>query len=404
MNICLPMDTVRGRDYYLNSRAAGAVQDIVPERALLRFRELVRPDGSQRFPADFTYFYPLSPHDYMGGMENMSIETYPLLAFMYLTTACRDNCIGCFAKDFTPEGGLYSWDVISRSINELSQLGLMAVKFAGRESTLSPNLGKALELAAGNGLSTALITGGDNLAAHEEQLVNNLDHFRVSLNASSMPRHQAVQNPSRNADDYETRVMNYMRIIAKRRAIGLVSGATFLVRPETADDMFATARAAKEIGFDYLRFLYITPLIESHPQREALLETIEQEKARASGLEDEEFFAFDGVDVSALPYGAVKHLDPAYWDPAFHTRVTIFADGKVIASPDYTMPPFIGRGEGTFGNLKDQSFAEIWNGAPRRSFLSSINERYALDSGFEQIKFEKLNQILRFIALGMISE
>lgn len=399
MVIRLPTGTIQGKRYVL-TRGQPKVSP-VPERSLLRFDHLQNPVTGETFPASFHHFYPLSPHDYLWRLPGISRETSPLMVFFYLTLACRDRCAGCFASHLKADQGTLPWEKIAAVITEFGGLGVKSIKFAGRESTISPHLGRAIELASDLGIASVLISGGDNLAKHMSAVKNSLTHFRISLNASNATRHQQLQNPSSAADDYQTRINNLEQILAVRRQRGLVSGATFLVRPDTAADIVPTARKAKGLGFDYFRFIFIRSLWENDVKRREIEAAIQQEVSRAMELTDENFVVWNQLPQPLIPAAAIARLGPAYRDPSLYLRTTVFADGKVAACPHYIQPWTTASSPGIFGNIRESSFQDIWRGSIRAQFIDSIEERLARDEFCAPCKYFEVNQTLRFIALNL---
>lgn len=349
------------------------------------------------------YFYPLEPEDYIAYLETHSTDTrYPLMAFYYLTHRCWDACPGCFAAHIESPSADQPWDMIERTLKDLAAGGTCAVKFAGRESTVSPHLGAALDLCAETGLKTVLITSGANLREHASSIARSCTHFRVSLNTTDPGAHQRLHRPSKRAQSYMERLRWIEWILCRRDTPGYTHGATFLVRPETIADAIPYAVLCRNLGFHYVRYTVLDQAGGKWPEQ---WEDVWHQLQALQGNSFQVWLNEPVILPGEVPWW---HLPDSLLDPALITRVTIHANGKVNACPEgwresWGIPSFA-----SFGNLYEESFRSIWCGARRMAFLRHVREVMRVrrtevcKSG--GCKYSHLNRLLRWISWHVVEE
>ena len=352
-------------------------------------------ENNQRVPDTMFYFYPLDLSDYYNYYKNVTITSYPLMAFIYLTHRCHDRCVGCFVQNITDPAADLDWQVIKSLLYSLKQGGTKAVKFAGREPSVSPHLGRTLELSSELGLKSLLITSGANIDQHSESISKYCTHLRVSLNTISEEEHNVLHRPSKRALPFSVRLRVLENILKERNATGKVSGSTFLIRSQTIDYAVEYAQMCKQLGFNYVRF---TTLDEAKGKSEHMLTKL-YEKLHLEETSSFAIFLHDGLpEKNYLDYNFSFH--PLLTDPAITTRVTIHANGDVNACQEGWRSNW-GDYTATFGNLNEQSFDAIWTGEKRISFVKHITETFAsncVPQGCSSCKYSDFNYLQKWIA------
>lgn len=353
--------------------------------------------SGERIYADPFYFYPLEAEDYIDYLRSYdSDERYPLMAFYYLTHRCWDACQGCFVAKIKSPTAEQPWDVIERTLRDLAAGGTQAVKFAGRESTVSPHLGRALDLSAELGMKTVLITAGANLGAHAESIARSCTHLRVSLNAVRPEVHKALHRPSRRALPYTERVRWVEWILRQRDAPDFTHGATFLVRLETLEDVVPYARLCRDLGFHYVRYAVLDDAERAWPTR------WQEIRSQLFDLQSPTFQIWMNTSVQVTHPVPWWTLPPQLLDPAVITRVTIHANGEVNACQEGWRGEWGATGFATFGNVHDMDFRDIWRGAARSQFLeqtrASFSRQSVVSPGCVNCKYHDLIKLLRWVS------
>ena len=108
----------------------------------------------------------------------------PISAQFILTNACNFRCVFCVNK---PRWGSQSVtkEQAFKALQDLKDLGVKGVEITGGgEQLLHPDFNDILERTIDLGLTPALVTNGSRLTRVPQELLNELDWIRISINAS----------------------------------------------------------------------------------------------------------------------------------------------------------------------------------------------------------------------------
>ena len=357
------------------------------DRIYRPFNYLINKKSGERFQASDFYFYPLSVQDYATTYKNLDFKNYPLMAFIYLTNRCTDNCIGCFARSIEDGNAELEWPVVKRLLEDLSEHGTKSIKLAGREPTAYGHLSECLETAHQYGLKSLVITSASNINIHADAISQFCSHLRVSLNTISQEKHDELHRPSSKSLRYNERLHYVKRILIERRSRGLISGATFLIRENTITDAYVFAAMCKEMGFNYVRFSILDGMQNQWKENEALYYQI-------LSLSDDEF----SVIFHDTIHEAQDRIDEKNrnLDLAMFTRVTIHANGKVNACHEGWRTKWPTPGFATYGNINESNFYDIWTGERRKNFIDFIHQQGS-SIYCANCKYDSFNRIHRWI-------
>jgi MoaA/NifB/PqqE/SkfB family radical SAM enzyme len=230
------------------------------------------------------------------------------------------------------------------------------------EPFLHPRIFDIIRLAKTRGMRTTITTNGTLIDEKKARDIidSGLDEMHVSLWTNSLEGY-AKQYPGTDPANFD-RVLNGVRMLSTLKAEHrtrspniILSNPINRLNHHGVDDIVALA---KRTGFDAISFTpFKTNLgelseyaLSDQEQTDLCSHMIELRKQiRAQGL---------GENISRLlaRYGfdAAKHRHPCYisW---YHSRIKV--DGTVLPC---------GRSELVLGNLKRESFPEIWNGRAYR--------------------------------------
>lgn len=338
-----------------------------------KYNYVVNCANGHKFEGSDFYIYPVTVNDYADLYRNYSYDKYPVMAFIYLTNKCADNCNGCFARSIEDGNAELSLPVIEKLLSDLAVHGTKAIKLAGREPTSSPYLSRCIELSDELGMKSIVISSGAGLDKHEKALSEHCSHLRLSLNTINQALHESIHHPTNNALKFDERIKFARRIIEKRKERNLVTGATYLVRSQDDVIGYEYTKMCKDMGFDYVRF---TVLDDYKGNWDSKWEEI---YLKLLTLED------DGFKVNIhnpIKGEEIEVHDHNVIDPAIVSRVVIHANGKVNCCQEGWRGKWDEPGIATFGNINDDSFYNIWTGERRKRFLGYIKETH--EKGMEQ--------------------
>lgn len=313
------------------------------------------------------------------GTARRKLGVRPLKLEMDVTSQCNLRCTMCYFSD--PRFGRRERvDVSVDRFREIARqvfphCGLVSLSF-GTEPLLHPRIGELLEITAQEEVPWRyLITNGLLLdeRAIEAFVRVPLHGFSVSIDAATPATYERIRRGAR----WE-RLMANLRALqdAKRRAGSEYPRVTFnfVLMRSNVDELPALIRLAHELGVEGVSAMHVTPfgglgmedeLLSAEPERcNAVLAAARAEAERLGvPIALPESFAVEPSGERVL-----KDAPPAgFLFPAVASATTecpfpwrfvgIDPYGQVLPCGWwYARPPM--------GDVHEQSFAEIWNGAP----------------------------------------
>ena len=223
-------------------------------------------------PAHDGDFFPETVADYIKGLKqrqkfiDAGIHKYvaPIRVDIDITQDCNSNCMFCFSRRYQIPGyrnEMAKLPEISRLLNELAQLGTRTVRFCGGGDCLvHPRIKDILPLPHKHGLQFCIITNGD-LLTHElcEHILEYVDHFRWSVNASSDQTRIKIHRPQSGGNRL-SETLELIRYITNQRQRSLVKKkspliwTTFLILPDNMHEILPACSILKDIGVDSVSF------------------------------------------------------------------------------------------------------------------------------------------------------
>lgn len=292
------------------------------------------------------------------------------------TDKCQQRCHYCYTEYLGHTKLTFDSDFLVRVFRQMGEAGVKSVQIQG---TGEPLLNKATPdaIVAGKeaGLSIALASNGVLLRPEvAERLLPCLEWVRISdveptaeLYAKShvVPERQwysVIEN------------LNAMVELRNRNQLSTIIGATLVLFPYNAPHVVEAVKMVRDIGVD---FMHVKPAQQSlhNPEHNwprdthnAFREGLEEAKTlgtpdfRVSVRYDDQF------DLQEKDGGFVKNFKHC-WGLEFEAMID--ADGGVYPCLQFWRDP-----EFCYGNLKEQSFDEIWRSDRRRQVRDKIFYEY----------------------------
>lgn len=194
---------------------------------------------------------------------------FPVQVDMDISMACPSASSFCFSAEYRAkrrQGKLMSERLLRRLIEQWAEVGVRVIRFDGGGDPLThPALPAAIELCAGRGIATAVLTAGDLLAERQfDAFVEAGTYVRVSLNAAFDHTRKTLHGRRTEQFGIERIFAVVSRLAAARQLrwgadgpIRMPIGATSMIHPVNASETVAIARRAKDAGFDHLSFWVI---------------------------------------------------------------------------------------------------------------------------------------------------
>ncbi len=287
---------------------------------------------------------------------------YPIYMEISPSGACNHRCTYCGLDFMGYRKRFLDTEILKIRLTELAQLGLKSVMYAGEgEPFLHKDLASLVSHTCENGIDVAITTNAVLFQPERvDAVLAGAEWIKVSINGAT---------PQTYANIHRTRVEDFDKVIrnmtcaAERRRdrnFACTLGMQLLLLPENTHEAAPLAKLARNIGMDYL----IVKPYSQHPQSRTKKYrdvTYAQYQHLAEELESCNTESFRVIyrlntmtkwDEGRRPYDRCQALP--FWS-------YIDAGGNV-----WGCSVFMEREKFHYGNIYENTFAEIWEG-PRRA-------------------------------------
>lgn len=141
------------------------------------------------------------------------------------------------------------WDVMERLIQSVRNLDILEVELTGGgEPTIYPYIKETLRGLGETDTSISLVTNGSKLESVIDDIPDNMDWIRVSLDAANGETHERIHRAKGYAKTLRT--MSFIKGTRPRIDIYV----SFCIVPENADEIVEATKQCKDLGFDGIKF------------------------------------------------------------------------------------------------------------------------------------------------------
>lgn len=281
------------------------------------------------------------------------------------TNRCNNHCSFCFydifpLNEFSRRDELPT-DVIIRALTEFKEVGGKSVEYTGGGEPLIHKGFKEFNKVSKNlGLERALVTNGVELDKNLEDIVD-YSWVRVSLNAGSPENYKKVHGAR---EEYYDRVIENIYELGIYKEKDNVAGISFIVNKDNYKDIETVGNIAKDAGMDNVRYsLAYKP--EREEEFEGVWEDITDRLQKVSSLNDDDFkvFSFHNriKDIKGETKGGF----------CYYTHMTAVLGANGIL---YPCCYFKYDDKYNLGNIKDNSFKDLWYGQKRKDFWNETGK------------------------------
>ena len=283
------------------------------------------------------------------------------------TNYCNHKCYYCSyadselgLRDSVNKQDQIPWEKMQEIISDISDMGVKAVTFSGGgEPLVYPYIVETMQQILNAGIDLSIITNGQLLNGERADVLANAKWVRISFDSANAQTYAKVRQLPLTAFD---EVCNNIREFSKKKQNNCELGINFVINHENADQVYDMAKMVKELGVNHIKFTarVTKDLFEYHePFKQNVIEQIHRAEAE---LQDDGFRVinkYEGDFDSALVFH--RCYEKCYLNRIF---TVIAADSKVYFCHDKAYVK-----EGIVGDLKNQSFKELW-------FSQETAERY----------------------------
>jgi len=284
------------------------------------------------------------------------------------TNACNYRCVFCYADHSEHAMGTLPRGPYLDLMRAMGKMGVKSCLLAGDgEPLLNEACADSIILGRQAGVDMALNTNGYALKPEvSEAVLEHLTWLRFSVMSVEPETYSRLHGVKADA---LKRVEEHIAAAAaykRRRGLKVTLGVQQVLLPENGGDAAKVARWAKGLGVDY----YVLKPFSLHPfnkeyqpeEIERLPQIYREVLAEAQALSDERFTSI--IRWQTFAGSPVRDYDVCL-GLSFISQIA--ADGGV-----YSCCPFFGQARFLYGNIKEQSFEDIWYGPRRQEVEADI--------------------------------
>lgn len=317
------------------------------------------------------YLHPPKLQALLDSQSETVDQTYPISVELSLTNRCNLKCIWCSDNDLRQRQGInidLDEETLFRLFEDLKQGGTSGVVLeGGGEPTLHRQFHRIAAKLAELGLAAGLITNG--ILPIAANILGGIEWVRVSLDASTPEEFRALKG----YDGFEQVLSNIYHYAAYCPMVGV----GYVVTNRNVQDLESLVLRLRRYRVSYIQF---RPVIDCPDLSPGHLDLAYLKRYQTAGFS----VLIEGMQENAR---AGNEGLPC----RSHSLTTVITpDGSVFLCGRLNVYPWLR----PLGNIRSQSFREIWQGAERRSQAFQVLDREFCEAYCPQCRLAKFNQLL----------
>jgi MoaA/NifB/PqqE/SkfB family radical SAM enzyme len=302
---------------------------------------------------------------------------------------CNHDCIWCMYHDFKQDKNMMiPTEIMFSLIHELAEGGVKSVTFTGGgEPLTNPATVEGLYKVKEVGMEVGLVTNGGLMVPEvSKAIVDTCKFLRISLDAATEKTHTSIHRPKNLSKDSFDKILNHISTLVdlkKNKKKDLTVGIAFLVHPLNYLEIYEAATLAKKLGVDYIQ---IRPVfIPKRKPLEKIWFAVQELMEKSMELIDSKFHVFPILhrfdEVSKVERTFARCLGHALLGVA-GADCNLYLCCQLRGDPRFT-----------FGNLKKETFFDIWKGKKRQEVIKRINLEKC-----PPCRYTKYNELLDYLS------
>lgn len=274
------------------------------------------------------------------------------------TNYCNHKCYYCSyaddalgLRDSVNRQDQIPWEKMQEILSDIANMGVKAVTFSGGgEPLVYPYIVETMRGILDAGIDLSIITNGQLLKGERAHVLTNAKWVRISFDSADAATYAKVRQLPLEAFQ---EVCGNIREFAQIKKEDCELGINFVVNHENAWQVYDMAKLMKELGVNHIKYTarVSKDLFAYHkPFKQSVVEQIKRAKEELEGGGFRVIDKYAGDFDSALVFR--RCYEKCYVNRIF---TVIAADSKVYFCHDKAYVK-----EGVVGDLKEQSFKELW--------------------------------------------
>jgi spore coat polysaccharide biosynthesis protein SpsF (cytidylyltransferase family)/MoaA/NifB/PqqE/SkfB family radical SAM enzyme len=304
--------------------------------------------------------------------NGINAMSYPISVELTLTNRCNLQCVYCSDLELRERQGneaFLDYDILSRLFEDLAEGGTKGVVFeGGGEPTLHPDFSKLVRKAKENNLAVGLITNGT--VRLDEADIRKLEWIRVSLDASNAEEYMSLKG----VDCFERVLSNIAHYVQYCDTVGV----GYVVTNNNLSDIETLILRLREMKVSYVQLRPVVDAPDLLPD-ERDLKYLECYRS-----------AVFNVIVDGMKENMESGNDQL---PCVANSLTgiISGDGSVFLCGRLNIYDWFN----PIGNIRKQSFSEIWSGEERKRQLRMVGNASFCSKNCPQCRISKFNMLFQ---------
>lgn len=312
---------------------------------------------------------------------------YPIELEIGLTNACNHRCVFCAVDYMGYKPDRIESSLLIDNLRELVPRGVKSIIYAGEgEPLLHKDAPDIINQTKRLGIDAAISTNGVLLSPEvSRDCLKSLTWVRFSIAGITDETYDKIQ---RGRPGDLSRVLYNMEEAVKvkrEQDCHTTLGVQLLLLPDNAKEIVQMGRQLKEIGVDYFT---IKPFSQ-HPQSQNILQVDYQEmlelEKEVKELQTEDYKIY--FRAHSMQKLESKRCYKHCWALPF----MVYIDAKGNLWPCIV---FMGKDDLRYGNLKEESFVEIWEGIHRKEIVDYFMHMDLEQNCRELCRLDEMNRYL----------
>lgn len=319
-------------------------------------------------------------------------DVFPINVELGISGACNHRCIFCCVDYLGYKPEILKADLLLPNLKEMHQKGLKSVVLAGNgEPLLNKDAVTIINETRNMYIDVAMSTNGVLFTKDvAEACMQSLTWMRFSTSAYSDKNYQRIHQAKSGDIDKVFANIAYAVELKKNKRLQTTIGVQLVLIPENIEEAYRLGLKARELGADYfsIKSFGFQPQSNSELKQEfnckdfyAQQEELEKQIASLTTKKFKGLYRRSRIEKARIkrPYHNC-HALPFY----------SFIDSSGNVWPCCTL---MGNEGMCFGNLYENSFADIWQGEERKKVIQRI-----YDSGLTQCSIDcRLDEMNRYL-------
>jgi radical SAM protein with 4Fe4S-binding SPASM domain len=321
-------------------------------------------------------------------------KIYPIYVEISPSGSCNHRCSFCAVDYIGYKNITLEESVLKRTLESMAANGVKSVMFAGEgEPLLMKGLADCIVFAKNLGLDIGITTNATPLSERFlETALSSIAWIKASVNAGEASSYGKIHGT--RSEDFERVFANLARAVQFRNEHGLKTtlGAQAVLIPENLSTVRELCLRAKSIGLDYVVIKPYSQHEKSEATRERGYENFDYQSQLAMGeelkkLNEDTFQVVFRSNTMKILNEPERYYQKCQATPNFWAYV--MASGDVYGCSAYLLDERF-----RYGNIKENSFSEIWEGEKRRQSAEFVREELNIEDCRKNCRMEHVNRYL----------